>query len=50
VAALCLGGTVSAGGEMVGYLLGHSPEVEPQMMEFELHKVRFAARGAPAAG
>jgi hypothetical protein len=50
VAALCLGGTVSAGGEMVGYLIGDRPDLEPRMMEFELHKVRFAARGARAAG
>lgn len=50
VAALLVGGTVSAGGEMVGYLLGDRPHVEPRMMEFELHKVRYAARGVPAAG
>jgi hypothetical protein len=50
VAAVFLGGTVSAWGEMVGYVLGDRPEVEPQMMEYELHKVRFAARRAGAVG
>ena len=50
LAAVFLGGTVSAVGEMFGYLVGDRPDVEPQMMEFELHKVRYAARGAPAAG
>jgi hypothetical protein len=50
LAAIFLGGTVSAVGEMFGYLVGDRPDVEPQMMEFELHKVRYAARGAPAAG
>jgi hypothetical protein len=50
VAALFVGGAVSAGGEMIGYLLGDRPHVEPRMMEFELHKVRYAARGVPAAG
>ena len=49
-AAVFLGGTVSAVGEMFGYLVGDRPDVEPQMMEFELHKVQYAARGAPAAG
>ena len=49
-AAIFLGGTVSAVGEMFGYLVGDRPDVEPQMMEFELHKVQYAARGAPAAG
>jgi hypothetical protein len=49
-AAVFLGGTVSAVGEMFGYLVGDRPDVEPQMMEFELHKVLYAARGAPAAG
>jgi hypothetical protein len=50
LAAIFLGGTVSAVGEMFGYLVGDRPDVEPQMTEFELHKVRYAARGAPAAG
>jgi hypothetical protein len=50
LAAIFLGGTVSAVGEMFGYLVGDRPDVEPQMMEFELHKVRYAARGVPAAG
>ena len=50
LAAVFLGGTVSAVGEMFGYLVGDRPDVEPQMMEFELHKVQYAARGAPAAG
>lgn len=50
VAAVFAGGVVSAAGEMVGYLLGASPDVEPRMMEFELHKVRYAGRGVPSAG
>ena len=50
LAAVFLGGTVSAVGEMFGYLVGDRPDVEPQMMEFELHKVLYAARGAAAAG
>ena len=48
VAALFLGGTVSSVGEMVGYLTGDRSDVEARMMEFELHKVRYAARGAPS--
>ena len=50
VSAMCLGAVVSAGGEMVGYLLGARPEVEPEMTEFELHKVRFAARRVTSVG
>ena len=50
LAALLLGGCISAVGEVVGYLVGDRPEVEPEMMEFELHKVRYAARRAPATG
>jgi hypothetical protein len=50
LAALLTGGIVSTAGEMVGYLFGPSDDAEPRMMEFELHKVRYASRGVPAAG
>lgn len=50
LAAVFAGGVVSTVGEMVGYLFGASPSAEPRMMEFELHKVRYAARGAPSTG
>ena len=46
--AILAGGTISMVGEMVGYALGAGPSVEPRMMEFELHKVRYASRRAPA--
>ena len=46
--ALLAGGAVSAAGEMVSYLLGPNPEAESAMMEYELHKVRYAARRAAA--
>ena len=49
LAALFAGGIVSAAGEMVSYLLGPSPDAEPRMTEYELHKVRYAAR-RPAPG
>jgi hypothetical protein len=45
--ALIVGGLVSAAGEMVGYAAGHPGSAEPKMMEFELHKVRYASRGEP---
>jgi hypothetical protein len=45
--ALVAGGVISTVGEMVGYLRGPSPTAEPKMMEFELHKVRYASRQAP---
>jgi hypothetical protein len=48
IPALLAGGTISAVGEMAGYLLGPGATTEPQMMEFELHKVRYASRRAPA--
>jgi hypothetical protein len=50
LAALLTGGTVSAAGEMASYLFGPNPDAESAMMEYELHKVRYAARRAPAAG
>jgi hypothetical protein len=49
LAALLAGGIVSAAGEMVSYLFGPRPDAESDMMEYELHKVRYAApRGAAA--
>ena len=50
LAALFAGGIVSAAGEMVSYLLGPSPDAEPRMTEYELHKVRYAAARRPAPG
>ena len=51
LAALLAGGIVSAAGEMVGYLSRPERQASsPPMMEFELHKVRYAGRRAPAAG
>jgi hypothetical protein len=49
LAALLAGGILSTSGEMVGYLLGPSEDAEPRMMEFELHKVRYASLTSPAA-
>jgi hypothetical protein len=50
LAALLAGGAVSAAGEMTSYLLGPRPDAESRMMEFELHKVRYAGRRAPSTG
>jgi hypothetical protein len=49
LAMIFAGGLVSAAGEMVSYLLGPSPDAEPRMTEYELHKVQYAAR-RPATG
>ena len=45
--ALLLGGVVSTLGEMAGYAGGHRARAELTMMEFELHKVRYAAPEEP---
>jgi hypothetical protein len=49
LAAVFAGGVISTLGEMAGYLFGSSPGVEPRMIEFELHKVRYASPGARPA-
>jgi hypothetical protein len=46
--AVLLGGVISMLGEMVGYVFGTGREAERKMMEFELHKVRYASPRAPA--
>jgi hypothetical protein len=48
LAAVLAGGVISATGEMAGYVFGAGPGAERKMMEFELHKVRYASRRAPA--
>jgi hypothetical protein len=45
--AMVAAGLVSAVGEMMGYALGAGRNTEPRMMEFELHKVRYAAPRKP---
>jgi len=47
--ALLAGGVISTIGEMVGYIRGPSATAESKMMEFELHKVRYASRRARIA-
>jgi hypothetical protein len=44
--ALALGAVISAFGEMVGYAWGAGDGAEERMLEFELHKVRYASRRA----
>jgi hypothetical protein len=44
--AMALGAVISALGEMVGYGWGAGDAAERSMLEFELHKVRYASRGA----
>jgi hypothetical protein len=48
LAALLVGGAISATGEMAGYVFGAALGAERKMMEFELHKVRYASRRASA--
>ncbi len=43
VPALVVGALVSAVGEMLGYARGAGPVAKRQMMEYEVHKVRYAA-------
>jgi hypothetical protein len=45
IPAIVAGVLISTVGEMVGFVLGPGPNSEPKMMEYELHKVRYASRG-----
>ncbi len=47
--AVLAGGVISMAGEMAGYLAGTGMVTESQMMEFELHKVRYASPRMPAS-
>lgn len=45
IPAVVAGVLISTVGEMVGYVLGAGLNSEPKMLEYELHKVRYASRG-----